>query len=51
MRNSVIMMHGTIGEGAVLDNVIADKYVTINPGVKIYGGEREPVIIGKNSTI
>ena len=51
VRNSVIMMHGTIGEGAVLDNVIADKYVTINPGVKIYGGEREPVIIGKNSTI
>ena len=51
VRNSVIMMHGTIGEGAVLDNVIADKYVTINPGVKIYGGENEPVIIGKNLTI
>lgn len=51
VRNSVIMMHGHIGEGAVLDNVIADKYVTINPGVKIYGGEREPVIIGKNMTI
>ncbi|MBR0469429.1 MAG: glucose-1-phosphate adenylyltransferase subunit GlgD [Mogibacterium sp.] len=51
VRNSVIMMHGTIGEGAVLDNVIADKYVTINPGVKIYGGEREPVIIGKDATI
>ena len=51
VRNSVIMMHGTIGEGAVLDNVIADKYVTINPGVKIYGGEREPVIIGKDGKI
>ena len=51
VRNSVIMMHGYIGEGAVLDNVIADKYVTINPGVKIYGGEREPVIIGKNASI
>lgn len=51
VRNSVIMMHGTIGAGAVLDNVIADKYVTINPGVKIYGGEREPVIIGKDATI
>jgi len=51
VRNSVIMMHGTIGEGAVLDNVIADKYVTINPGVKIYGGEKEPVIIGKENTI
>ena len=51
VRNSVIMMHGVIGEGAVLDNVIADKYVTINPGVKIYGGEKEPVIIGKNAKI
>ena len=51
VRNSVIMMHGTIGEGAVLDNVIADKYVTINPGVKIYSGEREPVIIGKEKSI
>ena len=51
VRNSVIMMHGTVGEGAVIDNVIADKYVTINPGVKIYGGEREPVIIGKNRAI
>ena len=51
VRNSVIMMHGTIGEGAVLDNVIADKYVTINPGVKIFGGEREPVIIGKDGKI
>lgn len=51
VRNSVIMMHGTVGEGAVLDNVIADKYVTINPGVKIYGGEREPVIIGKDGKI
>ena len=51
VRNSVIMMHGIIGEGAVLDNVIADKYVTINPGVKIYGGEKDPVIIGKDGTI
>lgn len=51
VRNSVIMMHDIIGEGAVLDNVIADKYVTINPGVKIYGGEKDPVIIGKDGTI
>ena len=45
------MMHGIIGEGAVLDNVIADKYGTINPGVKIYGGEKDPVIIGKDGRI
>lgn len=51
VRNSVIMMHCNIGEGAVLDNVIADKYVTISDGVKIYGGDGEPVIIGKNTKI
>lgn len=51
VRNSVIMMHGEIGEGVVIDNVIADKYVTISPGVKIYGGEGDPVIIGKHKTI
>ena len=51
VKNSVIMMHGDIGEGAVIDNVIADKYVRISDGVKIYGGDGEPVVIGKNKTI
>lgn len=51
VRNSVIMMHGTIGEGAVIDNVIADKFVTISDGVKIYGGDGDPVLIGKNKRI
>ena len=45
------MMHGNIGKGAVLDNVIADKYVTVSEGVKIYGGGGEPVVIGKGKTI
>ena len=45
------MMHGEIGDGAVLDNVIADKYVKINEGVKLYGGGGEPIIIGKEKTI
>ena len=51
VKNSIIMMHGDIGEGAVVDNVIADKYVTISAGVKIYAGDSEPVVIGKNKTI
>ncbi len=51
VKNSIIMMHGDIGEGVVLDNVIADKYVKISDGVKIYGGDREPVVIGKNKTL
>ena len=51
VRNSVILMHGLIKKDVVLDNVICDKYVTISDGVKLYGGEKEPVIIGKNVTI
>jgi ADP-glucose pyrophosphorylase len=45
------MMHGEIGEGALLDNVICDKYVTINPGVKIYGGGGNPITIGKENVV
>jgi glucose-1-phosphate adenylyltransferase len=52
VRNSVVMMHGDIGANAVIDNVICDKYVTINEGVKIYGGDEEvPIIIGKSSNL
>jgi glucose-1-phosphate adenylyltransferase len=51
VRNSVIMMHGTIGKDAVIDNVIADKYVRISEGVKIYGGGGDPVVIAKGKKI
>ena len=51
VKNSVIMMHGEIGDGVVLDHVIADKYVTITGGVKIYGTKDAPVVIGKEKTI
>ena len=51
VKNSIIMMHCDIGEGAVIDNVIADKYVKISDGVKIYGGDREPVVLGKNKSL
>ena len=48
---SIIMMHVDIGDGAMLDNVIADKYVTISDKVKIQGDEDEPVIIHKDMHI
>jgi glucose-1-phosphate adenylyltransferase len=51
VRNSVIMMHCHIGKDVVLDNVICDKYVTINDGVKIFGSGDKPVVIGKEMTI
>ena len=51
IKNSVIMMHGEVGDGVVLDRVIADKYVQITGGVKIYGTKDAPVVIGKNKKI
>ena len=51
VKNSVIMMHGEIGDGVVLDHVIADKYASITGGVKIYGTKDAPVVIGKRKTI
>ena len=51
VKNSVIMMHGEVGDGVVLDHVIADKYASITGGVKIYGTKDAPVVIGKGKTI
>lgn len=51
VKNSVIMMHGEVGDGVVLDHVIADKYVSITGGVKIYGTNDAPVVIGKGKKI
>ena len=42
------MMHVDIGDGAMLDNVIADKYVKVSDRVKIEGDVDEPVIIPKS---
>ena len=51
IKNSVIMMHCEVGDGVVLDHVIADKYTTITNNVKIYGTKDAPVVIGKEKTI
>ena len=51
VKNSVIMMHGEVGDGVVLDHVIADKYSSITGGVKIYGTKEAPVVIGKHKKI
>lgn len=51
VRNSVIMMHGDIGEGAELDGIVCDKYVTVAPGTKLSKGGDEPMIIEKGKTI
>lgn len=50
LRNSILMQHCVIGENAEITNAICDKYVTVQKGVRIEGGET-PFIIGKNKEL
>ena len=47
IKNSVVMMHGEIGENTLLYNVICDKYVTVSEDVNLVGGKESPLVIGK----
>lgn len=51
VRNSVIMSRGIIQPGALLENVICDKFVTISSGNKLSGTPGKPLVIPKNSEI
>lgn len=51
VRNSIVMRRGVICEGAALDYVISDKYVTFNPGISISGSPSNPIIVGKSQQI
>lgn len=51
LKNCVVMMYCEIGEGAVLENVICDKFVKIRPGVKLIGSPDKPIVIGKGLTV
>ena len=51
IKNSVIMAHTVIGENVCLENVISDKYVHIQPGVKLFGSCDNPITIEKRSNI
>lgn len=51
VRNCVIMSKCVIEEGALVENVICDKFVTISSGNKLSGTEAKPLVIGKNSNI
>ena len=51
VTNSVLMLYSEIGEGAVLENVICDKYVKVSPGAKIIGTPDNPIVLSKGSTI
>ena len=51
VRNSVIMSRGIIQPGALLENVICDKFVTISSGNKLSGTPGKPLVIPKDSEI
>lgn len=51
VKNSIIFSHGTIEEGAYLDYVIADKFVTVTAGKEVTGNEAFQVFVPKNTVI
>ncbi|MCQ2508848.1 MAG: glucose-1-phosphate adenylyltransferase subunit GlgD [Lachnospiraceae bacterium] len=51
VKNSIIFSHGTIEEGACLDYVIADKFVTVTAGKEVAGNEAFQVYVPKNTEI
>lgn len=51
IKDSVVMMYCEIGEGAVLENVICDKFVKVSPGARIIGSPEKPIVIPKGAKI
>lgn len=51
IKNSIIMAHSVIGRHVCLENVICDKYVRIQPGVRLYGSPDNPIVIEKSSDL
>lgn len=51
VRNSIILQGGSIGAGAEIDCVIADKHVTLRENIKLRGDREYPVVIAKNAKI
>lgn len=51
VKNSVVMLYGDIGEGAILENVICDKFVKVAPGTKLIGTPERPIVLPKYTQI
>lgn len=51
VKNCIIMQGSVIGEGAVLENVVVDKWATISAGSQLKGLATAPVIIRKGVTV
>lgn len=51
VRNSVIMQRGQIEPGAILDNVICDKFVHISEDAKLSGNRYKPLVLEKHQQL
>lgn len=51
LKNCVIMAHSVISRHVILENVICDKYVKLQPGIKLCGSFDSPITIEKNSSL
>ena len=51
VRNCILMQHDEVPEGAVIEYVACDKYVTIKPGVHISGTPEAPIAINKRDMV
>ncbi len=51
VRDSILMQHSMIGDGAKLSCVVSDKSVIIKPGKTISGDKTYPIYIGKGIII
>lgn len=51
VKNTIIMQGSRIGEGAILENVIIDKGVTVRPYIHLRSSERHPIILHKGEVV
>jgi glucose-1-phosphate adenylyltransferase len=51
IKNSVIMQRSVVGRSTLVENVIADKFVTIGEGAIIMGSNDHPLVLRKKSAM
>ncbi|MDR1572443.1 MAG: glucose-1-phosphate adenylyltransferase subunit GlgD [Clostridiales Family XIII bacterium] len=51
IKNSVIMQRSIVGRNTLVENVIADKFVTIGDGAIIMGSNDHPLVLRKKSAM
>ena len=51
VKNSIILHHSVIEDGAVLENVVCDKYITVSAGTRLYYKPDKACVIVKEVAI